>query len=105
MSREVTIEELTQTPPPAKPLTLIIVEDASTAAMMQRGVDINVVRFGFPFMGLHGLRYDRVYVRWPSENWFTRRKVTFERFQDWVRMELTHHQRRKGPEAPDFQYF
>lgn len=85
--------------------TLIIVEDQSTAAAMQRGVDPQVVRFGFPFMCLAGLRYDRVYVRWPSENWWKRRKVDYQKFQDWVRMDLTHHQRRQGPEAPDFQYF
>ncbi|UTC29850.1 hypothetical protein BAJUN_02200 [Bajunvirus bajun] len=85
--------------------TLIIVEDASTAQQMQRHIPVDICRFGFPFMTLAGLRYDRVYLRWPSPNWFTARRCTDQKLQDWVRMELTHQMRRSGPDAPDFQYF
>lgn len=81
--------------------TLIVVEDQPTADSMQKGVDPQVVLFT-PAMRtrLEG-RFTNIFVKWPSPHWFEARRVTQDEFQDWVRMDLTHHQSRGG----DFMYF
>jgi hypothetical protein len=82
--------------------TLIIVEDEATAAAMQRDLDPAVVRFE-PTMSrnLTGARYTRVFIRYPSPNWFASTHTSSQAFQDWVRYYVTLRLERGG----DFQFF
>jgi hypothetical protein len=53
-----------------------------------------------PFQPLLGWRAEAIFCRWPSQNWFDRKAVTQEHFQDWVREHLALKMMRGG----DFRY-
>lgn len=82
--------------------TLIIVEDEPTAAAMQQGVDPAIVRFERAmFHNFVGARFERIFVRWPSPNWFEATHTSEQAFQDWVREYVSLRLTRPG----NFQYF